>query len=1433
MTQTESNSLQSILDYKIIRLIGKGGFSEVYLAQKGDQDFAIKVMMPPPGVKSEDVLQSLRYEFWVLKDLIHPHIVRVYDFGQLSDGRIFIVEEFLQGVTLEQFCFKKKFSEIAPLFLQILSGLGAIHSWKIIHGDIKSKNIMVVNTDAGPVARILDFGLARPLGGHDNPNDSGFRGTPATMAPEIILKEKADARSDLYSLGVTFYEVLRGKNPFLGPNIDATLKRHLGEMPDPIGLYRADVSPAWGKLLHRLMAKNPLHRIQSASQGMSLISESHFVLAPTVFVGRQKELGCVQEILSHLAGNKKLTVIVGGEPGVGKNRFIKEVFYQVISKHPAAREKITVGSGHDGSALIHLEEEKEGREIDRDCLKIMLHPMTSIEVREWLGHVFFLDVIPEPFVARVIELSRGLPRLIWDLLLFLDQKKVLTDAAGRVTKNSLTLIRWEEAVAGSKDGADLSQNFDYLFDKISQRVKSREMAPDHPLWQALETSISKTANASEQLLQRARFLYLKGASFIDLSDFPQARQMLSTALEILGMDSRNLIETLKIKNYLAYIELRQGRVAEAIHIYESVRADILGKLSAEDKKQIRNNDLGLAYLQDRQWQQAFDTLAQDVKWFDTTGDQAQKVFALYNMAQAAFYLGKTNDAQNLYRQTMTLARDTHNPAFLLRAYNGLGNVLGQSEQWAEALSAYTEALEVALALGDFTSASAAMQNRGALRGQHGQFEEAIQDLELSLQYGEKIPRKFAYEKTLMCRSLLELGEIYRKRTQLDEARQHLDRAWYQAENDADLASYRFWVLKARAELWLEMKKWDRFKQELSQLNYFADDEQKKQSVLELKNRYQDLKKAVPSEREVRLERELEVILKINRDLVGEMSLDELLKRILSHAIELTRSELGVILLVDEKQKLTPRLSLNADLDQDLSEISISVAERVLKTGQVIKTADAASDGEFNQYSSVMHLSLKSILGAPIVFKGQVLGVLYLSHRYQVGLFDEKNIRTIVTFADQAGLALKNHQLFEFYRKHSESLAEELEATQLSLTQAREKLKSGTKIFSESAGGKTFLTRSASFMETITQLERVAGTNLPIVIQGESGTGKEVLARYVHGVSKRHKKPFIAINCGALPVNLVESELFGHKRGAFTGADHDKVGLIEAASGGTLFLDEITDLPLDTQVKLLRVLQEQEIVRLGETNPRAVDVRILAASHKNLKEAVQKKTFREDLFFRLSGMEVVVPPLRERHEDITLLAEHYLKSICKDQGRDQPEKISTDLMKLMITHQWPGNIRELKNFIEVGVSLCEGRILKKDHFPQYLIERICRSVTISRSDGGVTETPVGWYDPRKTWKDHELLIYTSALHKFDFDPLRVANSLKVGVATVYKWMRDHRLKQAREDWIEKILPYEEGLTLNDIRSHVFQLAARRHPGHPYQAARELGVAPVTFYRWSKL
>lgn len=246
-------------------------------------------------------------------------------------------------------------------------------------------------------------------------------------------------------------------------------------------------------------------------------------------------------------------------------------------------------------------------------------------------------------------------------------------------------------------------------------------------------------------------------------------------------------------------------------------------------------------------------------------------------------------------------------------------------------------------------------------------------------------------------------------------------------------------------------------------------------------------------------------------------------------------------------------------------------------------------------------------------------------------------------------------------------------------------------------------------------KKVSQYHTTVLITGESGTGKELIARGIHFFSDRVKKPFVAVNCGGIPENLLESELFGHKKGAFTGADRDKKGLYEEASGGTLLLDEIGEMPADLQVKLLRVLQESEIRPVGASKPRKVDVRVIAATAKHLEDEISRGTFREDLFYRLNVVRITVPPLRDWAEDIPVLARHFINRF-NEKFEKQISGVSPEAMAILLEHRWPGNVRELEHAIERAVLLSEDTLLKPEQFSSVLEHRIETDSQGVRFDG---------------------------------------------------------------------------------------------------------------------
>ena len=252
---------------------------------------------------------------------------------------------------------------------------------------------------------------------------------------------------------------------------------------------------------------------------------------------------------------------------------------------------------------------------------------------------------------------------------------------------------------------------------------------------------------------------------------------------------------------------------------------------------------------------------------------------------------------------------------------------------------------------------------------------------------------------------------------------------------------------------------------------------------------------------------------------------------------------------------------------------------------------------------------------------------------------------------------------------------------------------GSKVFTDRTSAISGLIGSSpNFLAVVEQLGTVAPVDCAVLIRGETGTGKEVIARAIHDASTRRQQRFVAINCAAIPASLIESELFGHERGAFTGALTHRIGRFQSADGGTLFLDEIGELPIELQPKLLRVIQEHEFERLGSSQTTRVDVRIIAATNQNLEQMVAERRFRMDLYYRLNVFPILLPPLRERASDIPLLIDHFLRTIGGRYGKSI-DHISDDVMAAIMRHDWPGNIRELQNFIERSVILTNGRELR--------------------------------------------------------------------------------------------------------------------------------------------
>ncbi|WP_437591647.1 sigma 54-interacting transcriptional regulator [Sorangium sp. So ce1000] len=445
------------------------------------------------------------------------------------------------------------------------------------------------------------------------------------------------------------------------------------------------------------------------------------------------------------------------------------------------------------------------------------------------------------------------------------------------------------------------------------------------------------------------------------------------------------------------------------------------------------------------------------------------------------------------------------------------------------------------------------------------------------------------------------------------------------------------------------------------------------------------------------------LLEVNRRLSSTLDAEEVLRVAMDAAIELTGAERGFVILASPspegpgKGKLEVAVARNLDRERvGKSQLKFShgIAKRVVERGEAVLTVDALADARFHGNASVHGLRLRSIVCVPIRAHGAVLGAVYLDNRFQRGKFAEGDADLLGAFADQIAVALHNGRLMAELRDRTRALEEEQRrVAELMRSQADEIERLSHELertradarrdFPEIAG------RSAPMRAVLALCERVAESDVTVTVTGESGTGKELVARAIHAGGPRRDGPFVAVNCAALPEALLESELFGHVKGAFTGAIRDHGGLFVSARGGTLFLDELGEVPLGVQAKLLRALQERSIRPVGSDRSVSVaDVRVVCATNRDLREEVARGRFREDLYYRVSVIEIRLPPLRDRPDDIPAIAQVIVEKLSARQGRPA-FRLSPGALRRLSSYGWPGNVRQLENVLARACVLAPG------------------------------------------------------------------------------------------------------------------------------------------------
>jgi Nif-specific regulatory protein len=450
--------------------------------------------------------------------------------------------------------------------------------------------------------------------------------------------------------------------------------------------------------------------------------------------------------------------------------------------------------------------------------------------------------------------------------------------------------------------------------------------------------------------------------------------------------------------------------------------------------------------------------------------------------------------------------------------------------------------------------------------------------------------------------------------------------------------------------------------------------------------------------------------------------DSLIEEALDWVINIINAERGLFVRYDDLKKefsIISARNINEENITDLSEFSSGILKRVIEKREPLIFYDVQNEPSLSQYESILIRKIKSVIGVPILRDNQVWGVIVIDSQSNRKEFTESNLIFLKFFSNLVSLVLDRIILLEKLQDENRILKNRVETT-LQIPD--------------------MIGDSQPMRILAKTIHRVAATDATVVILGESGTGKDLAAHAIHMLSSRCDRPYLAQFCGSIPDTLLESELFGYKKGAFTGATNDKKGLLEVADSGTFFLDEIADISEALQAKLLRVIENKEITRLGDTQSKKVDVRIIAATNKDIQQLVKAGKFREDLYYRLNVFPIKIPPLRERKEDIPILAEYFIKKFNKT-----GIKLQKDALLKLENYYWPGNIRQLLNVIQRALILSDSDKIEQEHI---IIEETKKSISF---DG--------------TMRDYEKQLLLKRLEECNGNRTQTAASLGVSVRWV--------------------------------------------------------------------
>lgn len=1299
------------------------------MSDRDDRLFALKwVPKAAFSPRNEKNLESLRREFEVLSRLDHPNIARVLEWGTWGEAYGFL-EEYIGGGDVFEALHGADYNRILSAFVQILRALHFLHGQGILHGDLKPENILVVK-DASllreDTVKLIDFGLAQDLQDlPDLPDLKGPRrpigGSLHFLAPEILLEKPYDHRADLYALGVCLYRMTAGRYPFENDDArpDLIVRDQIGTVPVAPGRFRTDLPQGLNDLVMRLLEKRPEDRPPSAAQVLDALNELE---------GERFSLHLRRERL-------------GGDSGMQRQEDeIRRLC--AWADIPLTRETLLDLTDLPAERLDACLDALEGRGILRRCLRDGSYHFETVSQAEEEPS----GEVPVASLLRLAESSYRSGRLreartalkplakrskaqggnYYAIASLIELESGRLDEAEALCARFLELPRLTHEDQGKIHGR--LGWIAYRRGRYAEALRHFDRSGPH--W---ETSGNREGLAS--------VANLKGMTYQALKEWEASLRSYQEALDRLS-ETDALFPVVKMNRAIAAQEA--GRYETALADYEAAeRAAEAGgnvQLRARLLHNLANLTLTLGRL-DRASDSAHRSLKLAVE-NGLAGLEGNNYLLLSVIADREGLLDRCRDlvekAINAFEKGGTSAEKA--AGALHRAYYLF--TAGEEDRVREVLVRLREDY---LHETDLQRGVDLLEAKICARAEPPRLDPGLKLLNEAIRYyGSRGDLAPLWDALFTRGRLLRVADPAKAKASFEESREVLER-WVSQIPE----SYRSGFFRDR--------KRERTSAQISALDEI------------LNSRREGGNPMATQEGDA----EIATVAKINRLLAAENNLTYLLETILEESLELLQAERGFVLLVeDDGFKIRAARHMDRPSLEDAPDApgrySATIARQAATGSRSILVKDAQADERFSAAKSVVELNIRAALAVPLKIGPEVVGVVYVDNRFSRGVFDEPHQRRLERFADQAALAVRNARQGEEIRARQR----EIEASKRQIEELNGLLKERLDLTEKELGviqGKYQLSqdqlqlrysydqivgKSPRLKDVLKVLDRVTDSDITVLIQGESGTGKELIARALHYNGPRKAAPFVAENCAAFSEPLLESELFGHI---------NRQGLFEVADGGTIFLDEIGELSMSLQSKLLRVLQERQVRPLGGNEYRKINVRVIAATNKDLKAMVKEGKFREDLYYRVNVVKVVPPSLRDRKEDIPLLVDYFLKVHGKEAGATV--KMHPKAMTHLLRYDWPGNVRELSNEIQKCIAM-GAKMITTDA----LSEKITEEPEAAKSSS---------LDSQVSSVEKNVILETLKKHRYS--RIKTAEALGVSRITLYKKMKAYGILARKPDY----------------------------------------------------